>query len=139
MTIRAKITDGDYGKKIVLSTYLRKDYVDRSLVIKTDFDGKVIEMMFLSNNHGVVEWVNGKGLTNCRRWENEDMAKSRSYLTSRYTTIMLDGEKSLDFGENEIIPDVLSILENDDLADYIRIIVRGIHFEEQFRFELIEP
>ena len=127
-----RITDEDYGKKIVLASYHRKDFSDKSIVIKLDGRGVPAEILFMSSDHGSVEWINGRGLSNCRRWENEEAARSRSYLTRRYTSILMNGERPVDFGRDVIIPLILEDMSQKEAAAYIARIIGNDSYREPF-------
>ena len=118
------IEDTDSGKKIAFASFLRKDYVAKSMVIYIDGNGVIAGIFFSSDVHGTVEWANGSGLKNPHRWESEDRAKSRSYLTRRYTAILSDGSTSSDFARDFIIPDILDNLQDADVAEWVADILR---------------
>ncbi|HOT44041.1 MAG TPA: hypothetical protein PLM53_08335 [Spirochaetota bacterium] len=118
------VEDTESGKKIAFASFLRKDYVAKSLVIYIDGNNIITGIFFSSDVHGTVEWINGSGLKNCHRWESEDQARSRSYLTRRYTAILSDGSASADFARDFIIPDILDNMENADAAEWIADILR---------------
>ncbi len=118
------VEDTESGKKIAFASFLRKDYVAKSLVIYIDGNNIITGIFFSSDVHGTVEWINGSGLKNCHRWESEDQSRSRSYLTRRYTAILSDGSASADFARDFIIPDILDNMENADAADWIADILR---------------
>ncbi len=118
------VEDTESGKKIAFASFLRKDYVAKSLVIYIDGNNIITGMFFSSDVHGTVEWINGSGLKNCHRWESEDQARSRSYLTRRYTAILSDGSASADFARDFIIPDILDNMDNADRAEWVADILR---------------
>ncbi|MBN2158413.1 MAG: hypothetical protein JW807_03385 [Spirochaetes bacterium] len=114
----------DTGKKIAFASFLKKDYVENSMVVyleKNDIIGKIF---FSSHVHGTVEWINGAGLKNCHRWESEDQAKSPTYLTARYTSILSDGAVDANYARETIIPDVLDNLYDADIAELVSDIVQ---------------
>ncbi|HNW29113.1 MAG TPA: hypothetical protein PKN50_11595 [Spirochaetota bacterium] len=118
------VEDTESGKKIAFASFLRKDYVAKSLVIYIDGNNIITGIFFSSDVHGTVEWINGSGLKNCHRWESEDQAKSQSYLTRRYTAILSDGSASADFARDFIIPDILDNMSNADVAEWVADILR---------------
>ena len=118
------VEDTESGKKIAFASFLRKDYVAKSLVIYIDGNNIITGIFFSSDVHGTVEWINGSGLRNCHRWESEDQAKSQSYLTRRYTAILSDGSASADFARDFIIPDILDNMSNADVAEWVADILR---------------
>ena len=111
-------------KKISFASYLRENYVAKSLVIYLDRNNTISKIFFSSDSHGTVEWINGSGLKNCHKWESEDEAKSQSYLTRRYTAILSDGAAGNDYAQDFIIPDILDNLYDDNIAEWIRDILQ---------------
>ena len=95
------------------------------MVIYLDGAGLIEKIFFSSDDHGTVEWRNGTGLAECHRWESEDQAKSKSYLSRRYTTILSNGAADTEFARDVIIPDILDRLRDGDLAEWISDIVSG--------------
>ncbi len=118
------VENTESGKKIAFASFLKKDYVAKSLVIYTDSSNVITGIFFSSDVHGTVEWINGSGLKNCHQWESEDQARSQSYLTRRYTAILSDGSVSTDFARDFIIPDILDNLDNADIAEWVADILR---------------
>ncbi len=117
--VLTNIKDQSYGKKYVFASYLKTDYVDKSLVINTDFNHNILEMIFSSNDYGIAEWVKGKGIRDCHRWEDEDAAKDVSYLSRRYTAIISNGNVTVDYAVNKIISDVLNHIEDKKFCDIV--------------------
>ncbi len=107
------------GTKISFASFLKKDYVDKAMVIYLDAKGVISKIFFSSNDHGSVEWINGQGLRNSRAWESEEDAQSKSYLTRRYTAILSDGAAGNDFARDRIIPDILENLASGEIAEWI--------------------
>lgn len=105
--------------KISFASFLKKDYVDMSMVIYLDANNIISKIFFSSNDHGSVEWINGQGLRNSRAWESEESAKSSSYLTRRYTAILSDGVAGNDFARKHIIPGILDNLASGEIAEWI--------------------
>ncbi|OHD66994.1 MAG: hypothetical protein A2176_16095 [Spirochaetes bacterium RBG_13_51_14] len=115
----AGIEPTESGKKISFASYLKRDYVDKSLVIYLDRTGIIEKIYFSSNSYGTVEWINGAGLKNCHTWESEDEAKSHNYLSKRYTAILSDGAAAPDYARTRIIPDILDYMDDADSAEWI--------------------
>lgn len=113
------IRDESFGKKYVFASYIKTDYVDKSLVINTDPNLNVMEMIFSSNDYGIAEWVKGKGIRDCHKWEDEDAAKDVSYLSRRYTAIISNGNVTEDYAINKIISDVLNHIEDKKFCDMV--------------------
>ena len=117
------IATTETGKKVAYAYYLREDFVAKSMVIYLDGAGIIEKIFFSSDDHGTVEWRNGSGLADCHRWESEDQARSQSYLTRRYTTILSNGAVDMDYARNVIIPDILDNLSDADVAEWIGDII----------------
>jgi|GEM_PF-3537603 len=96
-------------------TYLREDFVNTILRIRLK-DSKLFSIFFHSNAFGVAEWQNGEGFMNCNRWEDEDQAKSQSFLSRHYTTLILNGSQNYDYALRNIVPDVCDSFEGEYAA-----------------------
>jgi hypothetical protein len=118
------IENTESGKKIAFASFLKQDYVAKSLVIYLDGNSVITGIFFSSDAHGTVEWINGSGLKNSHRWESEDQAKSRSYLTRRYTAILSNGSAGTDFARDYIIPDILDNMESAEVAEWVADLLR---------------
>ena len=129
------IADEDNGKKYVFASYLRKDYVDKSLVIYTKEDSTINEMIFSSNDFGVAEWENGKGIRDSHFWEQEDEARDISYLSRRYTAILSDGKATNEYAINKIIADVVNHIEDKNFTDLLVSIVTEKNTEERLNIK----
>lgn len=116
----------NYGseKKISFASFLRENYVAKSMVIYLDQNDIISKIFFSSNTYGTVEWVNGSGLKNCHKWESEDEAKAQSYLTRRYTAILSDGAAENDYAQAHIIPDIMDNLSDANIAEWISDILQ---------------
>lgn len=117
--VLTNVADDPRGRKYVFASYIKTDYIDKSLVIYTDLEDNIFEMIFSSNDFGIAEWEAGRGIKDCHRWEDEDSAKSVSNLSRRYTAIVSNGNASADYAVNKIIADVLSHIEDMDFSDMI--------------------
>lgn len=115
--------EGDYTKFYFVS-YLRADFVERSMVMTLNKNRTVKEIYFSSYEHGSTEWFNGEGLVESRQWESDEQAVSSTYLTRRYTVRMADGPVKESFAEQTIIPDILDNMADENLARVIRRIVK---------------
>ncbi len=109
--------------RLVFASYLRDNFVERSLSITMDKDHFIEYIYFNSYKYGSVEWENGSGLINCHIWENEDQAKSDSYLSRRYTAILSNGAADNDYAYSTIIPDILNNMKYTQLAAELKNIV----------------
>jgi hypothetical protein len=116
---------GDCGvTRIVFASYLKPDFVERAMTIHLGADRIVREIHFTSNEFGTADWVNGRGITDCHRWEDEETVQSTSYLNRHYTAILLDGPMDGVYAEERVIPDVLSAVESRALRETIESLVR---------------
>ena len=113
------IKDESFGKKFVFASYLKTDYVDKSMVINTDPDYNVLEIIFSSNDYGIAEWESDKGIRDCHRWEDESAAQEVSYLSRRYTAIISNGNVTEKYAINKIVTDVLNHIEDKNFCDRI--------------------
>ncbi len=113
------------GCKIYFTSYLREDFVEKSIVISTDENYTVISVYLASYKYGSVEWINGEGLTGCRLWETDEQAESAGYLTRRYTSRLSNGYAPDGQAENLIIPDILGSFEDQNIARTIRTILES--------------
>lgn len=111
-----KISEENNFRKIYFTSYLRSDFVERSLVVTLRKNGTVKEIFLSSYNFGSVEWKSGHGLIEPRLWESEEQAVSPSYLTRRYTVRMANGPAAQNLALEQMIPDVLDNMENSELA-----------------------
>lgn len=116
-----KITEN--GCKLYFTSYLRNDFIERSLVISLNNDFTVSHVYLSSYNYGSLEWHNGSGLTECRQWETDEQAEAPGYLTRRYTARMSDGYAPDGHAEDYLIPDVLDNMENSKLAGTVKSIL----------------
>ena len=120
-----KVIDLGNGRKLYFTSYLRRDFVEHSVVITLGGNGRVDHIYFSSYHHGSVEWNNGSGFSECRLWETEDQAQEPTYLTRRYTMRLSDGEAGPGFAENAIVPDVLENMADVKVASLLREIIAG--------------
>lgn len=109
--------------KLVYASYLKKDFIERSIVLYIGADRRVKEMHFSSNSYGTAEWRNGHGIVDCHRWESEEHVQATSYLNRHYTAILQNGIMGNDYAEKRIIPDVLSAVAIPDLAQIVKTAV----------------
>ena len=117
------IVENEHEKKIYFVSYLRADFVERSLVLYVDKDNKLKTIYFSSYEFGSVEWINGHGLQEYRVWEDDEQAEAPTYLTRRYTTRLADGMADEQYAQKSIIPDVLDNLVDKDFSQFIRRII----------------
>ena len=111
------------GYKLYFTSYLRRDFVEKSLVITLAGDFTILNIYISSYNFGSLEWINGTGLTECRRWETDEQAESPGYLTRRYTARMSNGAAPEGHAENFLIPDVLNSLEDRKIARIVKSVL----------------
>lgn len=115
-------TDGE-ARKIYFTSYLRTDFVERSLVITLRKSGTVKEIFLSSYRYGSVEWRSGHGLVDPRLWESEEQAVAPSYLTRRFTVRMADGPANHNLAVDMMIPDVLDNMEDRGIAETVGAIL----------------
>lgn len=118
-----KTADEGENRKIYFTSYLREDFVERSLVVTLRRNGTVKDIFLSSYHYGSVEWKSGHGLVEPRLWESEEQAVAPSYLTRRYTVRMADGPASLSLALEKIIPDVLDNMEERGVAETVGLIL----------------
>lgn len=117
-----KVTDE--GLKIYLTSYLRQDFVEKSVVITLREDFTVSGIYISSYDFGSLEWKNGKGLLECRKWETDDQAEAPGYLTRRYTTRISNGYAPENHAENFLIPDVLDSIDNKNITVLLKSLMK---------------
>jgi len=116
--IEATLNETD--KKLTFASYLKRDYIEKAVIINLSNDNIIERIFFSSNNFGTVEWLNGSGLSDCHKWENEDAAKKSSSLSRHYTTILSDGAETTDYARHLIIPDILDSLADSLLVEVLK-------------------
>lgn len=114
----------DEGFKLYFTSYLRKDFVEKSAVITLRKDFTVVSIYLTSYDFGSVEWINGIGLSESRKWETEEQAEAPGYLTRRYTSRFSDGYAPEGQAENLLIPDVLNDLYDKKIAEILMSLVK---------------
>ena len=114
-----KVVHGDDQNKLYFTSYLRSDFVERSLVVILNDDDIVQSIYFSSYDFGSAEWINTHGIVDSRFWESDDQAGAPTYLTRRYTVRMADGPATGSFAHEKIVPDVLDNLVDRDFAGII--------------------
>jgi len=121
--IYSSVTHENDISTVEFVTYLREDFVNTILRIRIK-ERKLLSIFFHSNTFGVAEWQNGEGFMSCNRWEDEDQAKSQSYLSRHYTTLILNGSQNFDYALENIVPDVCSSF-NGEYASEIALRAAG--------------
>jgi len=117
-----KITNN--GVKLYFTSYLRKDFIEKSVVVSLNKDFTVSGIYISSYNFGSVEWKCGIGLSECRKWETEEQAEAPGYLTRRYTAKISNGYAPEGHAEKLLIPDVLKSMENMEIARILKSVLR---------------
>ncbi len=117
--ILENIEEAENSKKITFVSYLKQDYVEKSIIIKINQEAVISSFYFSSNEYGTAEWHNGKGVINPHRWENEDDLMSISTMAHRFPTLLLDGDVPVDFAREKIIPDIVNFLLDEELQEII--------------------
>jgi hypothetical protein len=118
-----KTTEEGGERKIYYTSYLRTDFVERSLVVTLRKNNTVKDIFLSSYHFGSVEWKSGTGLVEPRLWESEEQAVAPSYLTRRYTVRMANGPADTNLAVEKMIPDVLDNMENRKFAETISSIL----------------
>jgi|GEM_PF-436492 len=130
------------NKKLTFASYLKRDYIEKAVIINLSNDNIIERIFFSSNNFGTVEWKNGSGLGDCHKWENEDMAKKSSSLSRHYTAILSDGAETPDYARHLIIPDVLDSLADNQLVEVLNNTINSNLNSEKIdlkRFKKLAP
>lgn len=122
LVFEKSVNEGEY-RKIYFTSYLRTDFVERSMVVTLRKNNTVREIFLSSYHFGSVEWKSGAGLVEPRLWESEEQAVSPSYLTRRYTVRMANGPATQNLAVEKMIPDVLDNMENRKFAEKISSIL----------------
>ena len=130
-----KTTEDDTSIKLYFTSYLRDDFVERSIVLSIDKDLLIQHIYFSSYKHGSVEWTNGVGLHECRLWENEDQAQSPTYLTRRYTTKLSNGIQDLNYAQKNILADLFKNMADKDFSQFISSIAAKKKYSEKFNYD----
>ncbi len=113
-------TLNETNKKLTFASYLKKDFIEKAIIINLSNDNIIKRIFFSSYTFGTVEWLNGSGLGECHKWENEEMAKKSSALSRHYTAILSDGAETPDYARHLIIPDVLNSLADGQLVEVLK-------------------
>jgi len=114
----------DDGFRLYFTSYLRPDFVEKSIVITLKVNFIISDIYISSYNYGSVEWINGIGLAECREWETEEQAESPGYLTRRYTSRISDGYAPAGHAEKLLIPDVINSIENTEITVLLKSVLR---------------
>lgn len=112
------------GFKLLFTSYLRPEFVEKSVVVSLKKDFTISDIYISSYNFGSVEWINGIGLTECRKWETDEQAEAPGYLTRRYTSRIADGYAPEGHAENLLIPDVINGMENSEIAVILKSVIK---------------
>lgn len=118
------IKESDQFYKVYFTSYLRQDFVEKSIVISLNREFTISNIYISSYDFGSVEWINGIGLTECRKWETEEQAEAPGYLTRRYTTRISNGYAPEGHGEKYLIPDVLQSMDNPEIVKILKSVLK---------------
>lgn len=110
--------------KLYFTSYLRAEFVEKSVVISLKKDFTVSDIYISSYDYGSVEWVNGIGLSECRKWETDEQAEAPGYLTRRYTSRISNGYAPEGHAEKLLIPDVINSIEHSGIAKLLKSIIK---------------
>jgi len=118
------IKEDDEGYKLFFTSYLRTDFIEKSVVISLRKNFTISNIYITSYDFGSVEWINGIGLDQCRQWETDEQAESSGYLTRRYTSRISDGLAPDGLAEKHLIPDIIDNLENREIAKILESVLK---------------
>ncbi len=128
--------------KLYFTSYLRHDFIEKSIVISLNNDFTISNIYISSYDYGSVEWINGIGLTESRKWETEEQAEAPGYLTRRYTSRISNGLAPEGHAENMLIPDVLLNIDNREVAGILNSVLKGKKSRKKIipeKYGLIHP
>lgn len=135
--ILEKIDNHDDYMKLHFNSYLKVDYIERSLVIKILNNNIVSSMYFSSNDFGTTHWNNGRGILDSHKWETDDDLDKISYLARRYPSLLQDGSIPEDYVFEKIIPDILDNLLDLELSLDIYKIIKNKTSDLQYNWNNI--
>jgi len=118
------IKEADRKYKVYFTSYLRQDFVEKSVVISLSEDFVILNIYISSYDFGSLEWINGIGLTECRKWETEEQSEAPGYLTRRYTARISNGYAPEGYDKNFLIPDVLNSMEDNDIKQILKSVLK---------------
>jgi len=113
-----EVVNEDHNIKLYFRSYLKKDFIERALVITLNINHEIQSLYFSSNDYGTSKWEKHLGFIDCHRWEDEHDLSQMSTLSRRYPTLLEDGEMSHNYARELIAPDVLLNLEDDIMLNY---------------------
>jgi len=114
----------DTGLKLYFTLYLREEFIEKSAVISLKNDFTISSIYLSSYKFGSVEWINGIGLSECRKWETDEQAEAPGYLTRRYTSRISDGYAPQGHAEKFLLPDILNSFENREIAAVLKSVLK---------------
>lgn len=124
--------------EILFASYLKKDFVARALILMIEPRATIQTMRFQSNDYGIATWSNGRGFHQKNVWEDEDAGIDPESL-KRFRFPLLNGATSVEFTLNTIVPDVIDHLENQQLASWVKKVVRSQAWLEPVNPQLLRP
>lgn len=111
-------------KKAVFEVMLREGFVKSSISISYNEETGAVEEAALNHyKYGII--VIKDGYKDVHRWESEDEAQRGSYLSRRYTTILLNGvvdDREFEESLFKAVFDELVLSESDDRDMFIDIL-----------------
>lgn len=113
-----RIEEKDSVKIITLSSYLKEDFVEKSLIIYLRGE-KVSQLRFSSNKYGNALWTPEQGVFNVHKWETEEDIKQISNLTKHYPALFENGLETDEFAYKYIIPDIIDSLLTQEMRGFI--------------------
>ncbi len=118
------IKETGHTYKVYFTSYLRQDFVEKSVVISLSEDFVISNIYISSYDFGSLEWINGIGLTECRKWETEEQSESPGYLTRRYTARISNGYAPEGYDKIFLIPDVLNSMEDKNIMRILKSVLK---------------
>ncbi len=129
-----KVIHENGNHKLYFTSYIRSDFIERSLVITLDDDDIVQKIYFSSYDFGSAEWINQYGIVDSRLWESDDQAGAPTYLTRRYTVRMANGPATGSFAHEKIVPDVLDNMVDSDFSELIRNMITRKDYSKKISY-----
>lgn len=107
---------------IIIRSYLRVNYIER--MIKLYFrEFKPQQIAFSSYSFGNAVWASEKGIIHANTWESENQLIDKSNLTKHFQSSFENSAVPTEFALQNIIPDALSALLEDEFSKKIHDLV----------------
>ncbi|WP_243394062.1 hypothetical protein [Leptospira meyeri] len=109
----------DGNATFLIRSYLKEDFIERMIKLKFSQWNPTL-VAFTSYTFGNSIWLEGQGVTEANSWESEGQLIDRSKLTKHFQTSFENSSLSSEYAVQKIIPDVLSELLDEKLAESIQ-------------------